>query len=91
MMRAHIDSLPRDVRESYESLAFRIYLLDHDSVVDHRISFSTPAGTDCFDIVWGGRIALTHVDDEPKYSGRALPADPLARHSANVSAVALGC
>ena len=71
-LSCQVDSLPRGLREGYESRAFHIYLLVHDSVVDHQIDFSRISGTDCFDIVWKGRIALSYAGDfEPKYSFRA--------------------
>lgn len=41
-------------------------------MVDHQIEFSRIEGTDCFDIVWNGKIALSYTGDyEPKYSFRA--------------------
>lgn len=68
----HIDSLPADLCDGREKLAFHIYLLGHDSVADHRIQFSRVGATNAFDITWQGRIALSYVgDDEPKYSFRA--------------------
>lgn len=71
-LTVRIDPLPRDLREGYESRAFHIYLLGHDAVADHQISFSRVTGTDCFDIAWEGKIALSYVGDyEPKYSFRA--------------------
>lgn len=71
-LSVQVDSQPRDLSDSYENQAFHIYLLGHDSVVDHQIDFSRISGTDCFDIVWRGRIALSYAGDyEPKYSFRA--------------------
>jgi hypothetical protein len=71
-LHAHVDSLPTDLEESYECRAFHIYLLGHDAVADHQIIFSRVTGTECFDILWEGKIALAYVGDyEPKYRFRA--------------------
>jgi hypothetical protein len=43
-----------------ETHVFRLYLLGHDTAMDHRIVFSKTANG-LFDIDWSGRIALTYV------------------------------
>lgn len=66
-LRLHVDPLPCDLEE-YDERAFHTYLLGHDTVVDHRITFLRITGTDHFDIEWEGKIALTYVGDyEPKH------------------------
>lgn len=72
----HVDPLPRDLADDYETRAFHIYLLGHDAVADHHILFARVAGTDLFNITWEGRIALAYAGDyEPKYRFRAEIAD----------------
>lgn len=71
-LRVHVDPLPQDLRASFESRAFHIYLLGHDSVIDHRIAFSRVAETDLFDIKWEGKIALAYAGSyNPKHHFRA--------------------
>ena len=61
-MQFHIDPLPLNLREhDPEQLAFHTYLLGHDTVVDHQIAFHRISGTDLFNIVWSGKIALTYA------------------------------
>ena len=67
-LRLHVDGPPYDLTEDYEARAFHVYLLGHDSVVDHTIAFSRVEGADLFDITWEGKIALTYVGNfEPKH------------------------
>ncbi len=42
---------------------FGIYLLGHDSVVDHEITFVRRRGPWCYDVRWRARIALTYNGD----------------------------
>lgn len=56
-----VDS-PPDAED--ETPGFHTYLLDHDSVGDHRISFPRRLGVDEFSLKWRGRIALTYAGDE---------------------------
>lgn len=51
---------PEDI-EDY--LAFRIYLLGHDSTADHRIRFPRWHGGAEFSLDWQGRVALAYVGD----------------------------
>ena len=60
-LRLAVDPSPIDLRESYETRAFHIYLLGHDSVADHELRFSRAQGSDLFNIDWRGRIALTYA------------------------------
>ncbi len=67
-----VDPAPQDMRASYESRAFHIYLLGHDSVADHTISFKRVEGSNTFDILWEGKVALTYQGDyELEHSFRA--------------------
>jgi hypothetical protein len=51
--------------------AFHIYLLGHDSVAEHEVTF-TPERTGGHRIDWSGRIALTYAGDEEfRYGFRA--------------------
>jgi len=61
-----IDTIANGTLDGVEldDLAFHIYLLGHDSVANHRITFQRIAGSDCFDIVWTGDIALTYAGDD---------------------------
>jgi hypothetical protein len=43
--------------------AFHVYLLGHDSVADHTVTF-TADGTGHHRVDWSGRIALTYAGDE---------------------------
>lgn len=52
------DTLPDDVEED---LAFGIYLLGHDSVCDHKITFVKRRGRRTYDLRWRARVALTYV------------------------------
>lgn len=71
-LRVQVDPLPLDLHTPYENRAFHIYLLGHDSVVDHHIAFSRIPGTDLFDIEWEGKIALNYSGDyAPKHRFRA--------------------
>ena len=58
--RFEVDPVEGEI-DDVEALAFHIYLLGHDSAVDHRIEFSRIGDSDRFDIVWSGRIALTYA------------------------------
>jgi hypothetical protein len=59
-LRFHVDPLPCDLTD-HDARAFHVYLLGHDTVVDHRIEFSRGIDPDCCDIRWKGKIALTYV------------------------------
>jgi hypothetical protein len=70
-LRLHVDPLPCDVGD-YEGQVFHVYLLGHDTVVDHHIEFHRVPGTDSFDISWRGKIALTYVGNyEPEHEFHA--------------------
>lgn len=77
----HIDLLPAGMNVNMaddEQRAFHIYLLGHDTAVDHHVTFTRIGETDLFNIVWHGKIALTYVGDtEPKHSFKA----EIFRHS----------
>ncbi|GAA1550891.1 hypothetical protein GCM10009827_084400 [Dactylosporangium maewongense] len=45
-----------------EDAAFGIYLLGHDAVGDHRISFGARQGRTVFALDWHGRIALRYAN-----------------------------
>jgi hypothetical protein len=47
--------------DDVDELAFGLYLLGHDSAVEHRIRFLRRGDSERFDILWSGRIALTYV------------------------------
>jgi len=68
-----VDPPPHNLRrQEHDERAFHIYLLGHDAVVDHRITFTRRPGTDLFDIAWEGRIALVYAGSyEPKHAFRA--------------------
>lgn len=71
---ATIDPLPIDTSGDWDwdRLAFHTYLLGHDSVAGHKIRFERKSGTDNFDILWEGRIALSYSGDyEYRYEFRA--------------------
>lgn len=53
------DAPPEDPRDN----AFHIYLFSHGTVAHHRIRFERIAGTDRFNIVWTGKIALSFGGD----------------------------
>ncbi|MET8152842.1 hypothetical protein ACIBSW_21935 [Actinoplanes sp. NPDC049668] len=59
--RLTADPLP--VEDLDADPAFRVYLLGHDSVADHTLTF-TADGTGGHHIDWIGRIALTYAGDE---------------------------
>lgn len=62
-----VDALPCDLND-HDAKAFQIYLLGHDTVVDHCIKFFRIERTDNFRIQWNGKIALTYVGDyEPSH------------------------
>lgn len=52
-------SIPEDVE--LDELAFNIYLLGHDSVMDHTIAFTRRRGPSTYDVSWKARIALTYT------------------------------
>lgn len=59
---------PEDAGED----AFGVYLLGHDAAAYHRIKFDRIPGTDKFNILWTGRLALAYVGDyEYKYEFEA--------------------
>ena len=52
-----------------EDLAFSVYLLGHDSVAGHTITFQRLGSSDCFKITWSGKIALSYAGrDEFEYT-----------------------
>lgn len=52
--------------------AFRIYLLGHDAVANHRVRFQREKTVGAFTLKWTGLIALAYAgDDEFKYKFRA--------------------
>jgi hypothetical protein len=53
------DSIPDDV--DLEDLTFGIYLLGHDSVCDHGISFVRRRARRTYDVRWRARVALTYA------------------------------
>ena len=60
-----VDSPPPGNLEDH---AFHVYLLGHDAAAEHRIKFTRIAGTDRFNILWTGRLALVYAGDhEYKY------------------------
>ncbi len=64
--------LPLDLSAPHEERAFHIYLLGHDAVADHRITFTRVPGTQLFDIAWQGKIALAYVGNyAPEHPFRA--------------------
>lgn len=67
-VRLHIDPLPCDLSDGYETRAFHVYLLGHDAVADHHIQFARISETNLFKVIWEGKIALAYAGDyEPKY------------------------
>lgn len=61
-LRLHVDPLPCDLQD-HDARAFHVYLLGHDTVVDHQIEFTRVSNTDLFDVSWRGKIALTYVGE----------------------------
>jgi hypothetical protein len=61
-----VDTITTGTLEGVEldDLAFHIYLLGHDSVANHRITFQRIGDSDRFDIIWSGDIALTYAGDD---------------------------
>ncbi|WP_462379756.1 hypothetical protein [Pseudomonas sp. Marseille-QA0892] len=69
--------------EAGAHLAFRIYLLGHDAVANHRLTFERVANSERFRIVWSGQIAMAYVGDyalehsfRASISSAAFPALP---------------
>jgi hypothetical protein len=63
-----VDTDVEETEDDWESLAFHIYLLGHDSAAKHKIKFERIGDTDLFNIYWSGKIALAYVGDyEYKY------------------------
>lgn len=57
-----------ELPDSDQEPAFGLYLLGHDSAVDHRIRFLRRADSDRYDLLWSGRIALSYAGDYvPRY------------------------
>lgn len=52
-----------ELPDSDEEPAFGLYLLGHDSAVDHRIRFVRRGDSDRYDLLWSGRIALSYAGD----------------------------
>ncbi|MCH6483270.1 hypothetical protein MMG85_06780 [Pseudoxanthomonas sp. LH2527] len=61
-----VDTITTGTLEGIEldNLAFHLYLLGHDSVANHRITFRRIGESDRFDIAWSGDIALTYAGDD---------------------------
>lgn len=60
-------SIPDDVE--LDELAFHIYLLGHDAVMNHTIAFTRRRGPSTYDVTWNARIALTYTGNTKlKYS-----------------------
>lgn len=55
------DALDED--QDLEELAFGMYLLGHDTAVDHRIRLVRRIGPWAYDLAWRARIALTYAGD----------------------------
>ena len=77
-----VDLIENEIGDD-DNLAFHIYLLGHDSVANHRISFQRVGNSNLFDIVWTGDIALTYVGDymlehafEARITGLPFPLIP---------------
>jgi hypothetical protein len=71
-LTVQVDPLPLDLDSEYDDRAFHIYLLGHDAVADHRITFERVSNKNLFNIHWRGKIALAYVGDyEPKHSFHA--------------------
>jgi hypothetical protein len=52
--------------------AVRVYLLGHDSVGHHEVSFGAHRGDGAYELRWNGRLALTYIgDNEFRYRFRA--------------------
>jgi hypothetical protein len=61
-----------ELPESDADPAFGLYLLGHDSAVDHRIRFVRRGDSDRYDLLWSGRIALSYAGDYvPRYRFQA--------------------
>ena len=57
-----IDDSPDDLaEEAYDELSFLAYILGHDSVAKHNITFERIGNTDRFNIIWHGKVALTYM------------------------------
>lgn len=57
-----------ELPDADEDPAFGLYLLGHDSAVDHRIRFQRRGDSDRYDLLWSGRIALSYAGDYvPRY------------------------
>lgn len=54
---------PLETYNSWDS-AFQIYLLGHDSIADHQISFDRQVSPDTFSIKWKGKIAMSYLYDD---------------------------
>ncbi len=72
-----------DEDEDEDDRPFHIYLLGHDSVANHRIEFRRIPGSDNFNILWSGDIALSYVGNyrlehrfEARIAGVPCPAIP---------------
>lgn len=52
-----------DLPDSDVEPAFGLYLLGHDSAVDHRIRLTRRGDSDRYDLLWSGRIALSYAGD----------------------------
>lgn len=67
----HLTADPLPVGDVDAEPAFHVYLLGHDSVAGHTVTF-TADGAGGHHIQWGGRIALTYAGDEVfRYEFRA--------------------
>lgn len=83
--RLTADPLPIDDLDAEP--AFHVYLLGHDSVADHTITFAAD-GLGGHRIDWSGRIALTYAGDETfRYGFRAEIEGARLAHVARPDAV----
>ncbi|MBK1832378.1 hypothetical protein JIN77_16690 [Verrucomicrobiaceae bacterium R5-34] len=76
---AIVDPLPISSDADLDELAFHTYLLGHDSVAGHSIRFVRRSGSDRFDIIWDGKIALVYAGDyDYRYNFNARISDVVA-------------
>jgi hypothetical protein len=57
----HVDKASGNVAEDRDDYAFHIYLLGHDAVANHQMTFKRIAKSDFFNIRWQGDIALAYA------------------------------
>ena len=56
----HVDPMPMQADDVFESGAFSIYLLGHDAVADHRIDLRRTDDAGHYELNWTGQIALAY-------------------------------